>query len=33
VFFGEGTNDEMCFDFVLAYPINTLAERNCGIIL
>lgn len=33
VFFGEGTNDEMCFNFVLAYPINTLLDRNCGILL
>ncbi|HET6583774.1 MAG TPA: hypothetical protein VFG69_10005 [Nannocystaceae bacterium] len=31
VFFGEGTNDEMCFDFVLAYPIDALPSRNCGI--
>ena len=29
VVFGEGTNDEMCFDFVLAYPVNTLLGRNC----
>lgn len=33
VFFGEGTNDEMCFDFVLAYPVDTLLDRNCGIVL
>ncbi len=32
VSFGEGTNDEMCFDFVLAYPIDTLVDRNCGIL-
>lgn len=31
VFFGEGTDDEMCFDFVLAYPIDALPDRNCGI--
>ena len=29
--FGEGTADEMCFDFVLAYPIEELGNRNCGI--
>lgn len=33
VHFGEGTSDEMCFNFVLAYPIDQLANRNCGIIL
>ncbi len=33
VLFGEGTNDEMCFNFVLAYPVNTLLDRNCGILL
>ncbi len=33
VSFGEGTEDEMCFDFVLAYPIDTLLDRNCGITL
>lgn len=32
VFFGEGTNDEMCFNFVLAYPVNTLLDRNCGLV-
>lgn len=32
VLFGEGTNDEMCFNFVLAYPIDQLSNRNCGII-
>ncbi len=30
--FGEGTSDEMCFNFVLAYPIDELSNRNCGII-
>ena len=29
--FGEGTGDEMCFNFVLAYPIDQIADRNCGI--
>ncbi len=31
--FGEGTADEMCFDFVLAYPIDGMNDRNCGIVL
>jgi hypothetical protein len=31
--FGEATTDEMCFDFVLAYPIEGLGDRNCGIVL
>ena len=30
--FGEGTNDEMCFNFVTAYPIDAIPNRNCGII-
>ena len=30
--FGEGTGDEMCFNFVLAYPIDQLGNRNCGIV-
>jgi hypothetical protein len=30
--FGEGTSDEMCFNFVLAYPIDSLPDRNCGIV-
>jgi len=30
--FGEATGDEMCFNFVLAYPIDELPSRNCGII-
>jgi hypothetical protein len=30
--FGEGTGDEMCFDFLLAWPIQSLDNRNCGII-
>ena len=29
VTFGENTENEMCFDFVLAYPIDALAERKC----
>ncbi len=29
---GEGTGDEMCFDFVLAYPIDQIGNRNCGIV-
>jgi hypothetical protein len=32
VLFGEGTNDEMCFNFILAYPIDALLDRNCGIV-
>lgn len=31
VSFGEATGDEMCFNFVLVYPIDQLADRNCGI--
>jgi hypothetical protein len=30
--FGEKTGDEMCFNFVLAYPIDELGNRNCGIL-
>jgi hypothetical protein len=30
--FGEKTGDEMCFNFVLAYPIDALSSRNCGIL-
>jgi hypothetical protein len=30
--FGEATGDEMCFNFVLAYPIDQLSNRNCGIV-
>jgi hypothetical protein len=29
VLFGERTQDEMCFDFVLAYPVESLLTRNC----
>ncbi len=29
--FGEGTEDEMCFNFVMAYPIDTIGDaRTCG---
>lgn len=31
VFFGEGSEEEMCFNFILAYPIEMLPSRNCGI--
>jgi hypothetical protein len=29
--FGEGTDDEMCFDFMLVYPVNDipLSRRRC----
>jgi len=30
--FGEGTGDEMCFNFMLVYPIQEINNRNCGII-
>ncbi|MEM6996411.1 MAG: hypothetical protein AAF721_38255 [Myxococcota bacterium] len=33
VHFGEGTGDEMCFDFLLAYPIEAVTNRDCGILL
>ena len=29
VIFGEGTSNERCFNFVLAYPIDALPDRNC----
>ena len=32
VLFGEGTSDEMCFNFATAYPIDSLADRMCGIL-
>jgi len=32
VFFGEGTSDEMCFNFVTGYPIDMIDERQCGLI-
>jgi hypothetical protein len=28
VSFGEGTGDEMCFNFVTAYPVNGLGDGN-----
>jgi hypothetical protein len=31
VTFGERTEDEMCFDFVLLYPIAQLSTRSCGL--
>lgn len=30
--FGEGTGDEMCFNFMLVYPIQDLLSRNCGLV-
>lgn len=31
VLFGEGTEDEMCFNFVMAYPIEMVgSSRECG---
>jgi hypothetical protein len=33
VYFGEATEDEMCFNFVMVYPIEAIGEnRNCGIL-
>ncbi len=32
VYFGEGTSDEMCFNFVVGYPIDQIADRQCGIL-
>jgi hypothetical protein len=32
VFFGEGTSDEMCFNFTTGYPIDRVPERMCGIL-
>lgn len=33
VYFGEATSDEMCFGFVMAYPIEMVGEhRDCGIL-
>jgi len=32
VTFGERTEDEMCFDFALLYPISAIAgNRSCGL--
>jgi hypothetical protein len=33
VLFGEGTNDEMCLNFMLVYPIDGILEQNCGVVL
>ncbi|MBL4687534.1 MAG: hypothetical protein JKY37_23260, partial [Nannocystaceae bacterium] len=30
--FGEATGDEMCFNFMLVYPIQQIHNRNCGIV-
>ncbi len=32
VYFGEGTSDEMCFNFTVGYPIDRVPERMCGIL-
>lgn len=32
VYFGEGTSDEMCFNFVMGYPIDQIPDRWCGIL-
>ena len=33
VFLGEGTEDEMCFNFVMIYPLDIVGEsRDCGLI-
>lgn len=33
VHFGEATSDEMCLNFIMAYPIETIGEnRDCGIL-
>jgi hypothetical protein len=32
VYFGEGTSDEMCFNFVVGYPIDRIPDRMCGIL-
>jgi hypothetical protein len=32
VYFGEATEDEMCFNFVMVYPVDLVGEnRQCGI--
>ena len=33
VLFGEGTDDEMCLNFMLVYPIDDILDRNCGVLL
>lgn len=33
VWLGEGTSDEMCFNFAVVYPIDLLGDgRNCGLL-
>jgi len=33
VFFGEATEDEMCFNFVMVYPVEAIGQnRQCGVI-
>jgi Copper type II ascorbate-dependent monooxygenase, C-terminal domain/Copper type II ascorbate-dependent monooxygenase, N-terminal domain len=33
VHFGEATSEEMCLNFIMAYPIDTIGEnRDCGIL-
>jgi hypothetical protein len=33
VYFGEATEDEMCLNFIMAYPIQTIGEnRDCGLL-
>ena len=33
VWFGEGTEDEMCFNFVMVYPLDIVgADRQCGLL-
>ena len=33
VFFGEATEDEMCFNFVMVYPVEAIGEnRQCGVL-
>jgi hypothetical protein len=32
VYFGEGTSDEMCFNFAMVYPITAIPNRFCGIL-
>jgi hypothetical protein len=32
VYFGEGTSDEMCFNFTVGYPIDRVPDRLCGIL-
>lgn len=32
VLFGESTDDEMCFNFATAYPIDALPDRRCGLL-